>query len=215
MSAKLQLRPDRLLLLSLLLVILLNPVLDHGDWRRLLLGALVFIPVILSTVRLSQIRVRVWPAVLLMLGALVFAVASNIFANRVLSGIHWGFLAAFFALTAVRLFSYLHNSRSISLAELNTAVSIYLLLGATWAALYGVIENLHPGSFQLGGHVTDRQSDLIYFSLVTLTTIGYGDIVPLTGEARMLAALEGVTGVLYIAITVAILVSGYRRTSSD
>jgi len=215
MSAKLQLRPDLLLLLSLLLVILLNPVLDHGDWRRLLLGALVFIPVILSTVRLSQIRVRVWPAVLLMLGALVFAVASNIFANRVLSGIHWGFLAAFFALTAVRLFSYLHNSRSISLAELNTAVSIYLLLGATWAALYGVIENLHPGSFQLGGHVTDRQSDLIYFSLVTLTTIGYGDIVPLTGEARMLAALEGVTGVLYIAITVAILVSGYRRTSSD
>jgi hypothetical protein len=45
------------------------------------------------------------------------------------------------------------------------------------AALYGVIENLHPGSFQLGGHVTDRPSDVIYFSLVTLTTIGYGDIV--------------------------------------
>jgi len=75
--------------------------------------------------------------------------------------------------------------------------------------------NLYPGSFQLGTNSTDRQSDLIYFSLVTLTTIGYGDIVPLTGEARMLAALEGVTGVLYIAITVAILVSGYRRTSSD
>jgi hypothetical protein len=215
MSAKLQLRPDRLLLLSLLLVILLNPVLDHGDWRRLLLSALVFIPVILSTVRLSQIRVRIWPAVLLMLGTLVFAVASNIFANRVLSGIHWGFLAAFFALTAARLFSYLHNSRSISLAELNTAVSIYLLLGATWAALYGAMEALHPGSFQLGTQSTDRQSDLLYFSLVTLSTIGYGDIVPLTGEARMLAALEGVIGVLYIAITVAILVSGYRRGSSD
>jgi hypothetical protein len=67
----------------------------------------------------------------------------------------------------------------------------------------------------LGTNSTDRQSDLIYFSLVTLSTVGYGDIVPLTGEARMVAALEGVTGVLYIAITVAILVSGYRRTSSD
>ena len=75
--------------------------------------------------------------------------------------------------------------------------------------------NLYPGSFQLGTNSTDRQSDLIYFSLVTLSTVGYGDIVPLTGEARMVAALEGVTGVLYIAITVAILVSGYRRTSSD
>ena len=70
MSAKLQFRPDSFLLLSLLLVIVLNPVLDHGDWRRLVLDALMFIPVILSTVRLSQIRVRIWPAVLLMLSCL-------------------------------------------------------------------------------------------------------------------------------------------------
>jgi hypothetical protein len=213
MSGKLQLRPGSFLLLSLLLVILLNPVLDHGGWRRLVLGALMFIPVILSTVSLSQIKVRMWPVVLLMVGVFVFAVVSNIFANRLLHSIHWGFLAAFFALTAARLFSHLQNSRSVSRADLYTAVSIYLLLGATWAALYGAMEALRPGSFQLGTHSTDRQSDLLYFSLVTLSRIGYGDIVPLTGEARMLAALEGVIGVLYIAITVAILVSGYRRAA--
>ena len=215
MSAKLQLRSDSLLLLSLLLVILLNPVLDHGDWRRLVLGALIFILVILSTVRLSQIRVRMWPAVLLMLGAIVFTIASDTSANRVLHGIRWGFLAAFFALTAARLFSYLHNSRSISRADLNTAVSIYLLLAYAWAALYRAMDALYPGSFQIGANPTDRQTDLLYFSLVTLTTVGYGDVVPLSGEARMLAALEAVTGVLYIAITVAILVSAYRRGPSD
>jgi|SRR6516162_9589214 len=134
------------------------------------------------------------------------------------SGAKWnplGISGCVLRTTAARLFSYLHNSRSISRADLNTAVSIYLLLAYTWAALYGAMVNLYLGSFQLGTNSTDRQSDLIYFSLVTLSTIGYGDIVPLTGEARMLAALEGVTGVLYIAITVAILVSGYRRTSSD
>jgi uncharacterized membrane protein len=163
MSAKLQLRPDLFLLLSLLLVILLNPVLDHGDWRRLVLAVLMFIPVILSTVRLSQIRGRMWPVMLLMLGIIVFTVAHNVVSNRVLHGIHWGFMAASFALTAAKLFSYLQNSRSVSQAHLYTAASIYLLLGATWAALYGVIENLHPGSFQLGSHLTDRQSDLIYF----------------------------------------------------
>ena len=215
MSAKPQLRPDSLLLLSLLLVILLNPTLDHGYWRRLLLGALMFIPVILATVRLSQIRMRMWPVVLLMLGVIVFTVASDTSGNRVLHGIRWGFLAAFFALTAARLFSHLQNSSSVSRTHLYIAVSIYLLLGITWAALYGVMEALQPGSFQLGGRQTDRQSDLLYFSLVTLSTIGYGDIVPLTGEARMLAALEGVTGVLYVAITVAILVSAYRRESSN
>jgi hypothetical protein len=215
MASKLQLRPDLLLLLSILLVILLNPVLDHGDWRRLVLAALVWVPVILSTVRLSQIRVRMWPVTLLMLGVIAFTVASNMSSNRVVHGIRWGFLAAFFALTAANLFSYLQKSRYVSRGHLYTAASIYLLLGAAWASLYGVIESLHPGSFQLGGQLTDRQSDFIYFSLVTLSTVGYGDIVPLTGEARMLAALEGVTGVLYIAITVATLVSGYRRGSSD
>ena len=116
------------------------------------------------------------------------------------SGAKWnplGISGCVLRTTAARLFSYLHNSRSISRADLNTAVSIYFLLAYTWAALYGAMVNLYPGSFQLGTDSTDRQSDLIYFSLVTLSTIGYGDIVPLTGEARMLAALEGVTGVLY------------------
>ena len=51
---------------------------------------------------------------------------------------------------------------------------------------------------------------LLYFSLVTLTTLGYGDIVPLTQQARVFAALEAVTGVLYMAITVARLVAAYK-----
>ena len=211
MLGKLQLRPDLLLLLSLLLVILLNPVLDHGDWRRLALAALTFIPVILSTVRLSQIRMWMWPSALLMLGYLVFLMASLIFTNRLLSGLHLGFLAAFFAFTAVGLFAYLANSRSIGPAHLYTAISIYLLIGYTWAALYCAWDVFYPGSIQLGSQATDHQSALLYFSLVTLSTIGYGDVVPLSGEARMLAVLEGVTGVLYIAVTVGILVSSYKR----
>lgn len=215
MSAKLRFRPDLFLLLSLLLIIVLNPVLDHGDWRRLVLGTLIFVPVIFSTVRLSEIRVWVWPATLLMVGYVVFAVAGALSRNPVISGIRWGFLAAFFALTAVGLFSYLSNSRSIGQAQLYTAVSIYLLLGVTWAALYCAMDAFYPGSIQLASHTIDRQSTLLYFSLVTLSTVGYGDVVPLGGEARMLAALEGVTGVLYIAITVAVLVSSYTRPSDS
>jgi len=215
MRAKLQLRPDLLLLLSLLLVIVLNPAMDHAGWRRPVLAALTFMPVIFSTVRLSQIRVWMWPSVLLMLGSLILLVASNIFRSQVLSGIRWGFLAAFFALAAVGLFSYLRHSRSITYSHLFTAISIYLLLGMLWAAIYCAMDAFYPGSIQLGGHTTDRQSELLYFSLITLSTIGYGDIVPVSGETRMLAALEGVTGVLYIAITVAILVSRFRSEISD
>jgi hypothetical protein len=84
-----------------------------------------------------------------------------------------------------------------------------------WATLYLAIDAFSPGSIQIRSHPADHQTELLYFSLVTLSTIGYGDIVPLSGEARMLAALEGVTGVLYIAITVALLVGRFRSEFSD
>jgi len=215
MEAKFQGRPDLLLLLSLLFAILLTPVLDRDGWRRMVLVAVTFIPVVISVVRLSQIKIWVWPSVLLALGNVIFVVAGNTFRSRALTGIRWGFLAAFFALTAAGLFSYLRNSRSVAQAQLYTAVSIYLLLGLLWTTLYLAMDAFYPGSIRIGGLPADRQTELLYFSLITLSTIGYGDIVPLSGEARILAALEGVTGVLYIAITVALLVSRFRRELSD
>src|SRR5215472_7713904 len=152
METKYQLRPDLLLLLSLLLAILLTPVMDYDGWRRLVLAAVTFIPVVLSTVRLSQIKVWVWPSVLLMLVNVIFAVAGNTFQSRVLTGIRWGFLAAFFDLTAVALFSYLRNSRSVSQEQLYTAVNIYLLLALGWASIYLAMDAVHPGSIQIGSH---------------------------------------------------------------
>jgi hypothetical protein len=109
----------------------------------------------------------------------------------------WAILTAFFGLTVAGLFSFLRSARSIISAHLYTAVSIYLRLGMQWFALYSAIDVFHPGSILHNtATLTDRQSELLYFSLVTLSTVGYGDVVPLSGEVRMLPALEGVTGVL-------------------
>jgi len=105
MQTKLHSRPDLLLLLSLLLAILLTPELDRDGWRRLVLAGVTFIPVIVSTFRLSQIKLWVWPSVLLMLVNMAFVVAGNTFRSRALTGIRWGFLAAFFALAAAGLAS--------------------------------------------------------------------------------------------------------------
>jgi voltage-gated potassium channel Kch len=215
MNAKLQSRPDLLLLLSLLLAILLTPALNQGNWRRLVLAAVTFIPIALSIVRLSQIKRWVWPSVLLALGNVVFVVAGNTFPSPTLTGIRWSFLAAFFALTAAGLFSYLKNSLSVAQAELYTAINVYLLLGLLWTTLYLALDSFFPGSIKVATGGADRQTELLYFSLITLSTVGYGDIVPLSGMARILTALEGVTGVLYIATTVALLVGRFRLESSD
>ena len=213
---KLQSRPELFLLLSLLLVILIYPVLDHEGLRRMILGLLMFVPVILATFRLSQTKGWILPSVLLMSCASLLSLASTLFPNRALIGMKWVALAAFFALTVVGLFSYLRKARTILTAHLYTAVSIYLLLGMQWFAVYSAIDVFRPGSFLFNrATIVDRQSELLYFSLVTLSTIGYGDIVPLDSEVRMLAALEGVTGVLYVAITVALLVSAYKVSAAQ
>jgi hypothetical protein len=204
-------RRDLFLLLSLLLVILLYPLLDHDDVQRLVLGGLMFAPLLLATVRVAQIKGWVWPTVLLMTCAVLCGVLSMFFPSSTMVGLKWGILAAFFGLCASGLFSYLRTAHTIRDGHLYTAVSIYLLLGLQWFALYSAIDVLWPGSIQHNtSATTERHAELLYFSLVTLSTIGYGDVVPLQGEVRILAALEGIAGVLYIAITVALLVSAYR-----
>jgi hypothetical protein len=82
MNWEAQRRWDLLLLLSLLWVILSYPLLDHGDFRRIILGVLVFVPVILATVKLSQIKAWVWPSLLLVFCAFAFEVASDALQNR-------------------------------------------------------------------------------------------------------------------------------------
>lgn len=135
---------------------------------------------------------------------------------EILERLKWVLLVVFFGLAVYRLFPYLWNARSVTDEHLYTAVSIYLFLGMRWFALYSAVDTLYPGSIlHNGAPITDRSSKLLYFSLVTLSTIGYGDVVPLHSEVRMLAALEGVTGVLYVAIAVALLVSAYKQQNGS
>jgi hypothetical protein len=91
-------------------------------------------------------------------------------------------------------------------------VAAYLLLGLIWSLAYDLIAFRIPGAFNIQGPSTPGdpesiQSHLFYFSFVTLTTIGFGEIVPVHPIARMLVILEGVTGQLFPAILIARLVA--------
>ncbi len=86
-------------------------------------------------------------------------------------------------------------------------IAAYLLLGLVWAQAYALVEMLRPGSFSGAISAAAGHRGFAYFSFVTLTTVGYGDILPVHPAARSLAMLEAVTGPLYIAILLARLVS--------
>jgi hypothetical protein len=93
------------------------------------------------------------------------------------------------------------------------ALSGYLLLGIAWSFLFVAVEVATPGSFRYAGGPPEGPATpnaenfpAIYYSFITLTTIGYGDIVPLTRPAQTLAWLEGTAGQIYLAVLVARLV---------
>ncbi len=100
-------------------------------------------------------------------------------------------------------------SDQINLHNVAGAACVYLLLGIIWAVMYYFINIVVPGSFKgnLPFDVHLQLNDFIYYSFVTLTTLGYGDIVPLSATARSLAFMEAIFGQFYMAILVAGLVS--------
>lgn len=106
------------------------------------------------------------------------------------------------------------RQKEITRETISMAISVYLLMGVTWTMLYSVIYQLQPQAFSLNGTASSLVAPghpifpvLAYFSFITLTTVGYGDIAPVTLQARYAALAEGVTGQFYLAILVARLVS--------
>jgi hypothetical protein len=87
------------------------------------------------------------------------------------------------------------------------ALCIFLLFGVMWAILFAFVEFVDPSAFHYAGpHAADPVEHFLYYSFVTLTTLGYGDITPINPVARTLAYMEAVTGQLYLAVLVAGLV---------
>ena len=120
-------------------------------------------------------------------------------------------LALFAALRMVRVAL---GARVIDSERIYAALSAYLLIGLCFGVLYWAIEMAWPGSFgdisADAGRRAFSLSSAIYYSFVTLATLGYGDVVPKTEVARGLAVFEAVGGQFYIAVTIARLVSAPR-----
>ena len=108
-------------------------------------------------------------------------------------------------------FQKLLSSDSIDLNKVIGGICIYLLLGMTWAFFYLFINIAIPDSFDglTSTEIGDQVIDLIYFSFVTLTTLGYGDLTPVRPLARTVAYLEAIVGQFYVAVLVAWLVAMY------
>lgn len=152
---------------------------------------------------------------LLALGAALHSLIGGI------RGSVWGEagFTAYYSFVTVAVFREALRLRGFSRDAILGIVSVYLLIGIAYGSLFDLIETLQPGSFRfnldLGVEASLGFRSLLFFSFMTLTSIGYGDITPVTAQAQSLAILEGVTGVLYVAVLVARIVNAYQASHHE
>ena len=200
-----------LLLMTILLLILVAPLLFSTAIGRSLLPFLGAVIPLAGVYAVSDSRRHMTIALLMGLPA-VAAMGAGLIGQgpRLWGGLVFLVPLVFYAYTIWIIGTRVLGSIRVTGDTLAGAACVYLLLGISWWLLYMWLEFREPGSFAgvrpLGTGVPEHRLDLLYFSFVTLTTLGYGDVAPVSPQARSLATVEAVTGVLYIAILIARLV---------
>jgi len=194
--------PSRgLIIESLFVLMIVSALFDVGGGRKfLIVGAVVAAPAVVSSI-----------------------VDMFVGGSRAVEFTSTATTLAFILFAISRLLRSVLSDRSVSSETIRGAICIYLFLGIAWSTGYSLVELAYPGSFnhptvasapaeasaaaEIGEEQSYDAARFFYFSFVTLTTLGYGDITPLSPPARFLALLESIAGQLFIAITIARLVA--------
>src|SRR3954470_17980175 len=122
------------------------------------------------------------------------------------------------AFVVANLLRFVLRAPSVNTEVLCASISAYLMLGLLWTVAYWLVAQMNPNAFAFNTPSGTKQTmagfDAFYFSFITLSTVGYGDITPVSRIARWLAATEAMTGLLYVTVLIARLVSLYSTPKS-
>lgn len=210
-----------ILLCALILLLTLSPVVRAlGSWSRSDSGigfTVLFAAILLAAV-FAVGRSRATQTIALALAAPVVVLRGLnawlqhdgiALAHHVLSILFLGYVV-------VLVLRVLFSRRSVTADTICASLCVYLLLGMLWAVVFSMVHILDPASFAFGladGSAAEsmrfgaeRFTFAVYYSFVTMSTLGYGDIVPASEPARMLAVVQAVMGQMYLAVLVARLV---------
>ncbi len=117
-----------------------------------------------------------------------------------------------FSFIVIKLIGQIARSRNVTLSVIIYAINGYLLIGLALAAFVSVLVSFDPNAFNLASTDNPVVSDFVYYTFVTMTTLGYGDISPIIPAAKALAIFISITGQMYVAILIALLVGKYSAT---
>ena len=198
------------LLILILLMLVLPPFFDQFIQARILLDVFltVIFLLIIYTIRLKKSQAII--ALIFVLPLIVTIWSAYFVEIKTFSLLTRIFSALFFAYTAINILRIIVKSEKVTKETIFAAIVAYLLIALMWAFLYMILERVSPGSFSFADKgLWGETMRYEYLSFVTITTLGYGDITPLTDQASALVMLEAVIGQIYLVVLVAWLVGMY------
>lgn len=210
----------RFLLLTLLIwVFLLTTPLIMRYWPlQMVLEALLLVTVLVTVSanpgwhKLRRVLVVLW--LVSMAGTLLFVFSIRPDLGQWYRTIELLTRVPVLAVLAAGMLTFVRRQRMLTIDSFFATVAAYLLLALLFTQLYLCLMIWDPGSFSLPVEAAGRPAhlphgEMTYFSLVTLATVGYGDVLPATHTARMLAMFQAVVGQFYVAVVVALFVGMY------
>lgn len=206
------------LLASLIIAVVIAPLLEStrlGDLIQLSCLTLVFVAAVFIN---WQHRTKLWLFAIAAVLSLTLHWLSLIFPSNNVSLFRFAASFCFLGFTAAMLLKSIVSNDEVTPNAILGSICVYLLLGLMWALGYSGLTFIEANPFDIpppaaGTSVEDHPNlaTFLYFSFVTMSTLGYGDITPQTDLARTLTWTQSVTGQFYLAVLVARLVSAMPR----
>jgi hypothetical protein len=195
------------LLVMLIIYLMAAPYVEHGEkaWGLKLIGLILLCTIIVclwSTVSSPKIfwlcvAIAVLPSVLDILNTR-FDIKAD---NEIIEVIDTLIVSFFISMTIVILLKSMFKAHKVTPDMIIGAICVYLLIGIQWTVFFELINCIDPDAI-----ISDGDISFFYFSFTTLTTLGYGDIIPNSNFAKILTNAEAITGQVYLAVLVARLV---------
>ena len=196
------------LLICIVFTFAISPFLQEEGAASRLLNVFLVLMLVFSLIIIGDTKISFFIALLLGAPMLISNATAFVYTREGFSVLVALSSALFFIYVIVMLLKKVFASRVIDINIILGAVCVYFLIGVVWALLYGLVEAYVPGSYDVAGEQASSvdMNVFIYYSMVTLTTLGYGDITPLSASARSLAAMEALVGQIYLTVIIARLV---------